>query len=573
MKLRSYQSGASNSVFTEWESGIVSTLGVLPTGGGKTIVFADIIRRSFPRRTMVIAHRQELIFQARDKIRSTTGLSVDIEMGDYRSNENCRNGALFTGSGRASVVVSTVQTHTAGGDGGGRMGKFNPNDFGLLVIDEAHHAISASYRKVIDYYRTNPNLKVLGVTATPDRGDEEALGQVFESVAFDYELRDLIKDGWLVPIRQHEVTIDGLDYSGIRTTAGDLNGADLAAVMESEKNLHGIASASIASIGDRRALVFTASVAHAKSLSEIFNRHRPGCSSWVCGATDKDDRKMILAEFQRGKIQVVCNCSVLTEGFDDPGVEVVVMARPTKSRALYAQMLGRATRPHESIAHTLNDAENRPALIAASAKPHCLVIDFVGNSGRHKLITPADILGGKVSDKILEAVAIRARNAGKPVDTQELIDDEEAQEAEREKRRLEEEARRARLTAKASFKSREVDPFDILQITPVASRGWDKGKTLTEKQANFLRKQGLDPSKMEYSKARQLIGAMMDRFSAHLCTLGQAKVLKKYGIDTNISFDLASKTIDAIAKNGWRKPAVLPSEQPAPTPVEDSVPF
>lgn len=572
MRLRPYQSGASNSVFAEWESGIVSTLGVMPTGSGKTVCFADIIRRAFPRRAMVIAHRQELIFQARDKIRATTGLSVDVEMGEHRSAENCQNGRLFGGSGRAHVVVSTVQTHTAGGDGMGRMGKFNPMDFGLLVIDEAHHAISASYRRVIDYYRTNPNLKVLGVTATPDRGDEEALGQVFESVAFDYELRDLIHDGWLVPIQQHEITIDGLDYSSIRTTAGDLNGSDLATVMENEKNLHGIASASIESIGDKRSLVFTSSVAHAQKLSEIFNRHRVGCSSWVCGATPKDERAAILADFKRGKLQAVCNCAVLTEGFDDPGVEVVIMARPTKSRALYAQMLGRATRPHDSIAHTLNDADDRPALIASSPKPSCTVIDFVGNSGKHKLITPADILGGKVNDRVIEAVMLRARKAGKPVNTQELIEEEEAREIEREQRRLEEEARRSRLTVKASFKSQSVDPFDILQLKPVASRGWDKGKTLTEKQSNFLRKAGINPDTMEYGKARQLINAMMDRFTNHLCTLGQAKVLRKFGCDTNISFDLASKTIDAIAKNGWRKPSVMPTEA-APVSVNDNVPF
>ena len=190
------------------------------------------IRRVFPRRALVLAHREELVFQARDKIQRVTGLSADVEMGEYRAE-----GGLFE---QARVVVSTIQTQCSGGDGGGRMAKFDPQRFGVLIIDEAHHATSPSYRRVIDYYRTNPALKILGVTATPDRADEEALGQVFQSVAFDYEVLDAIHDGWLVPIEQQLVHVQGLDYSSIRTTAGDLNGGDLAAVLEAESRACGM---------------------------------------------------------------------------------------------------------------------------------------------------------------------------------------------------------------------------------------------------------------------------------------------------------------------------------------------
>ena len=319
MKLRSYQSAASDAIFKEWQEND-STLVVMPTGGGKTVLFADVIRRVFPRRALVIAHREELIFQARDKIQRVTGLSADVEMGEYRAD-----GGLFE---QARVVVSTIQTQCSGGDGGGRMSKFDPQRFGVLIIDEAHHATSPSYRRVIDYYRTNPALKVLGVTATPDRADEEALGQVFQSVAFDYEVLDAIHDGWLVPIEQQMVHVEGLDYSSIRTTAGDLNGGDLAAVLEAEKNLQQMASASLAIIGARRALVFTASVKAAELTAEIFNRHRPNMAAWVCGKTEREERRRVLADFASGKVQVVCNCGVLTEGFDDPGVEVVIMGRP-----------------------------------------------------------------------------------------------------------------------------------------------------------------------------------------------------------------------------------------------------
>ena len=139
MNLRPYQADASDAIFKEWQEND-STLVVMPTGGGKTILFADVIRRVFPRRALMIGHREEFIFQMRDKIQRVTGLSADVEMGEYRAE-----GGLF---GAARVVVSTLQTQCSGGDGGGRMSKFDPQRFGVLIIDEAHHATSASYRRV-----------------------------------------------------------------------------------------------------------------------------------------------------------------------------------------------------------------------------------------------------------------------------------------------------------------------------------------------------------------------------------------------------------------------------------------
>ena len=543
MKLRPYQSAAAEAIFKEWQEND-STLVVMPTGGGKTILFADVIRRVFPRRALVLAHREELIFQAKDKIQRVTGLSTDVEMGDYRAD-----GGLFE---QARVVVSTIQTQCSGGDGGGRMAKFDPQRFGLLIIDEAHHATSPSYRRVIDYYRTNPALKVLGVTATPDRADEEALGQVFQSVAFDYEVHDAINDGWLVPVEQQMVHVHGLDYSSIRTTAGDLNGGDLAAVMEAEKNLQQMASASLSIIGQRRALVFTASVKAAELTAEIFNRHRPNMAAWVCGKTDKEERRTTLADFAAGKIQVVCNCGVLTEGFDDPGVEVVIMGRPTKSRSLYSQMVGRSTRPLPGVVDGPDTAEARKVAIAASAKPSCLVVDFVGNAGKHKLVTSADILGGKVSEEAMELAVARAIKAGGPVKMAEALDEAEAEL--REQARLAEVARRARLTASARFTTQAVDPFDILHLEPVKSRGWDNVKSLTEKQRSLLAKSGINPDNVTFAQGKQLIGEILRRWDGDLCSFKQAKVLKKYGYPTDVGFGEASRLIDALAKNGWVRP-------------------
>src|SRR5512142_227868 len=540
MILRPYQSAASDAIFKEWQEND-STLVVMPTGGGKTVLFADTIRRMFPRRALVIAHREELIFQARDKIERVTGLKADVEMGEYRAE-----GGLF---GVARVVVSTIQTQCSGGDGGGRMAKFDPSQFGLLIIDEAHHATSPSYRRVIEYYQSNPALKVLGVTATPDRADEEALGQVFQSVAFDYEVLDAIHDGWLVPIEQQMVHVEGLDYSSIRTTAGDLNGGDLAAVMEAERNLQPMASASVAIIRARRALVFTASVKAAEMTAEIFNRHRPEMAAWVCGKTEREERRRVLADFAAGKVQVVCNCGVLTEGFDDPGVEVVIMGRPTKSRALYSQMVGRSTRPLPGVVDGPETPEARKAAIAGSAKPSCLVVDFVGNAGRHKLITSADILGGKVSEEALERAVKRVRAAGGPVNMTEALDEAEAEL--REQRRLAEAARRANLVAKARFTTQTVDPFDVLALEPARARGWDQGRQLSEKQRSLLAKQGINPDRVSFAEGRQLIAEIFRRWDGKLCSFKQAKVLRKYGYATDVSFAEASATIDALAKNKW----------------------
>lgn len=572
MLLRNYQLDARNSTLRLRNEGARSALGVLPTGCGKTIVFASLIKRFYPARSMIIAHRQELIWQAKEKIQRVTGFHVDVEMGEMKTNEN----GLFIR--RAPVIVSTMQTHSSGGDGAGRIAKFDPSEFGLLVIDEAHHATSPSYRRIINYYRTNPNLFVLGVTATPDRSDEEALGQVFDEVAFDYEIGDAIRDGWLVPVEQEFINVHSLDFSAVRTTAGDLNGKDLANVMESEKNLYGIAHPTMDIVGnDKRGIGFASSVLQAKRLSELFNRHKPNSSAFVCASTPKEERARIIKDFANGVIRFIWNCNVFTEGFDDSGVDIISMGRPTKSRSLYAQMVGRGTRPHESIAHSLNHCPNailRRGLIKRSVKPTCLVIDFVGNSGKHKLITTADILGGKYPDEIVEAAVNFSRKVGGRVNTMEILEEEERRAEEARKRREAEEARRANVRVKATYTRRAVNPFDILDIKPMRKRGWDDKKTLSEKQRAFLRKFNFDPDAMEYGQARHMISVLMDRLDKGKCSFAQIGLLVKHGypksVVTEWSVAQASAAIDAIAKNGWKRPANVSFAQPAPAPVESA---
>ena len=547
MKARDYQHKAALAVIEQWRE-VRSTLVVMPTATGKTVLFADIIRRCFPKRALVLAHREELVFQARDKIHRVTGYDVEVEMAGLRANMNGIHG-------RTHVVVSTIQTQTAGGDGGGRMGKFDPKDFGLLILDECHRATAKTFKRAIAYYSQNPNLKILGVTATPDRTDEEALGQVFDTVAFDYEILDAINDGWIVPVEQQVVEIDGLDFSSVRTTAGDLNGADLAAVMEAEKNLQGIADATIKIAGNRSCLVFAATVQQAEQLAEIFNRHRANSAGWICGKTPKEDRRRILGEFETESLQYMVNVGVLTEGYDNCNIRLIVMGTATKSRSRYAQMAGRAMRPLDEIVAALNaapNAEARRAIIAACKKPTCCILDFAGNAGRHKLMTTADILGGNVSDEAVELAATMARKAGKPMRMDETLEAAEEELKKREERRQADAARRARLVAKAQFSVQNVDPFNAFHISPQKERGWDSGRTLSEKQRTLIVKHypGVNVDQLPYAQGKQLLNELFRRWDQKLCTFKQARILAKRGYDTkNMTMAEAGKILDGLFGN------------------------
>jgi superfamily II DNA or RNA helicase len=554
--LRDYQESACDAVLSDWRDGSDSALVVIPTGGGKTVIISAVCKRIFPRRVMVIAHREELIWQAAEKITRFAGLKCDVEMGEHKT----QNDSFLLG--RAQVIVSTIQTQMAGGDGMGRKGKFDPTQFGALVIDEAHHATADSYRKLIAYYRSNPDLKVVGFTATPDRTDEAAMGQVFDTVAFDYEMLDAIHDGWLVFPNQQFVSCADLDLSNIRTTAGDLNGAELSRILEAEKPLHQMIVPAIEIIGNRRGIVFTQSVRQAEQSAEIFNRHRPGMAAFVCGKTDKTERRQMLAAFAAGKIQVMVNCGVLTEGFDDAGVEVIVMARPTKSRALYSQMIGRACRPLPGLVDGLGGADERKAAIASSGKPNALILDFVGNSGKHKLVSTADILGGKVSEIAVSRALAKAKQSSKPTNMAELIDEEELQLQDELKNM--ELRRRARLVGTLSYTATEVNPFDTFGIRPIAKRDWDNGKTISEKMRGVLEKAKIpNIDKLSYGEAGQLVKEVFRRWENKLCTFKQAKWLKDKGYDSNVSFEQASATMSAWAENGWKRPDSIPQVQAA----------
>ena len=547
MRLRNFQRQAVDSVFSEWQDAL-STLIVSPTGSGKTAIASFIIKRAFPRKAMFIVHREELAMQAQKTIERITGFHVEIEMGERRVDfTRTLMGQL------PQVVVASVQTLTAGGDGKlSRLLKFDPQMFGILMIDEAHHCTSNSYRRIVSHFQQNESLRMVGFTATPDRADEAALGQVFETVAMDYEIMDAIRDGWLVPVEQQMVQVGSLDFSGIHTVAGDLNGGELADVMEQERNLHGVASPSLEIIGKRRALLFAASVKQSMQLCEIFNRHPGTTAAHVDGGTDKLIRSDIFRKFSAGEVQILCNVGIATEGWDDgahdgQGVQVVIMARPTKSRALYAQCVGRALRPLPGMVDQHEQPEARRAAITSSAKPAALVVDFVGNAGRHKLISSADILGGKNSEEaVTRAKAKAAKEKTNMGDALAEADAEIAAEKEAA-------AKRAALIGRAKYTTTSISPFDVFGLTPMQPRQWDAHKQLSEKQQALLQRQGVDPMSMSYTEGKQLISEMVRRWDSGLCSLKQAKLLKRHGLDPNVTREEASRQIDEIARTHWRK--------------------
>jgi len=267
-----------------------------------------------------------------------------------------------------------------------------------------------------------------------------------------------------------------------------------------------------------------------------------------------------MAAFHKGTLQVLCNVGCITEGVDVPAAEIVVMARPTKSRSLYAQMAGRILRPLPNLVDHLATSDERKGAIAESVKPSALIIDFVGNSGRHKLITSADILGGNVSEAAIELTVRKARESGAPVRMDEELEECEEElyrlKLEREERQRQLEARKSHLVAKVKYQAQRIDPFRAFGILPARERGWDIGKSLSLKQRAVLLKIGIDPDSMPYAHARQILNEQFRRWKNKLCTMKQANVLKKFGYETkDMSMKDASVLLDQLAKNNWRKVA------------------
>lgn len=543
MELRDYQNEAIEGLKLSLRNN-KSALIVMPTGTGKTVVFAKAVELA-RKRALVIAHRDILVHQAADKITTVTGVRPSIEMADLESDER----SFFR---RSKVVVASVQTLNSG-NYKRRMERFKPSDFSLLVVDEAHHACAPSYRRILDRFM-DQGCKVVGVSATPDRADELALGQVFDTVAYKYEMVDAIDDGWLVPLDVHRVYVKSLDFSLCKNVGGDFNQGDLGAVMEEEKNLHGVVVPTMEITGNKKTVIFATRVAHAERMAEIINRSKPGSAATIDGKMAKDLRDKILRDYRSGAIQYLVNVGIATEGFDVPDIACVVMARPTQSRALYAQCCGRGTRPLEGILEGVHDPVARQQAIATSAKPRLMVIDFVGNAGRHSLMCAKDVLGGR---------HIEFTDHGDPI----VIDDElpkgrEYEDLEEEDPGIDYESmtqeeiaqmqnKRNTIRAKVGYELKTTDPFQLLSIKSKRFSQWYK-RRLTDRQLASVRRAGIEPDSYDPAKQCAIFDNLMKRRKNDLCTYKQVKLLNKFGVDaTNLSFRQASDQIDrAINKKG-----------------------
>lgn len=515
MELRPYQQEAREAIFEQWDGGVLKTLLVLPTGCGKTIVFAkvteDCVRRG--DRVLILAHRGELLEQAADKIRQSTGLGCAVE----KAEETCM-GSWFR------VVVGSVQTMMREK----RLGQFPEDYFQTIIIDEAHHCISDSYQKILNHFSS---AKILGVTATPDRGDMRNLGSYFESLSYEYTLPKAIKEGYLSPIKALTIPLK-IDMTGVGVQAGDFKASDISTALD--PYLQGIAQEMEKYCKDKKTVVFLPLVKTSQKFRDLLNAHGFRAAE-VNG--DSQDRSEVLEAFDRGEYNVLCNSMLLTEGWDCPSVDCVVVLRPTKVRSLYCQMVGRGTR-------------------LSPGKDHLLLLDFLWHTERHELCHPASLIcqDEEVAKKMTEHI----EQAGCPVDIEEAektaAEDVVAQREEALAKQLEEmKCRKKKLVDPLQFEM-SIQAEDLSGYVPAF--GWEMGPP-SEKQKATLEKLGILPDQIENAgKAAKILDRLDKRKEEGLTTPKQIRFLEGRGFQHvgTWQFETARKLIDRIAANGWRIP-------------------
>lgn len=511
--LRPYQQAARDKIHAQWEQGRAHTLLVLPTGTGKTIVFASVAADQVRAgdRVLILAHRGELLEQAADKLRRSTGLVSAVE----KAESTCLNSWF-------RVVVGSVQTLQRSA----RLERFPRDYFGTIIIDEAHHAITDGYRRILDYFES---AKVLGVTATPDRGDMRNLGEVFDSLAYEYKLTDAIKEGYLCRIMAQTIPLQ-LDISGVALSGGDYAVGELGTALD--PYLGQIAAEMAQRCAGRKTVVFLPLIKTSQKFRDLLNA-KGFRAAEVNGQSA--DRKEVLADFDAGKYNVLCNSMLLTEGWDCPSVDCVVVLRPTKVRSLYSQMVGRGTR-------------------LSPGKQDLLLLDFLWMTDRHELCRPADLV---CEDR--EVARQMTENLAESGGAQDI--EEAAAQASEDVVAQREEALAKQLAEQRRKKAKLVDPLqyemsiqaeDLSGYVPVF--GWEAGPPSAEQTA-ALEKLGILPDAVESAgKASLLLDRLHKRRDEGLTTPKQIRCLEKYGFAHvgTWSFEQARHMIDRIAAGGWR---------------------
>ncbi len=514
MDLRPYQDEAKTAVQGEWATGVQKTLAVMPTGTGKTIVFCalaeDCVRNG--ERVLILAHRGELLDQAADKLSKSTGLGCAVE----KAEESCL-GSWFR------VVVGSVQSLMREK----RLNQFSQDYFNTIIVDEAHHCISDSYQRVLNYF---DQAKVLGVTATPDRGDMRNLGTYFESLAYEYTLPRAIKDGYLCKIKAQTIPLK-LDLTGVGQQAGDFKTSDLGTALD--PYLHQIADEMTKYCFDRKTVVFLPLIKTSQKFRDILES-KGFRAAEVNG--ESEDRAEVLKDFEDGKYDVLCNSMLLTEGWDCPSVDCIVVLRPTKIRSLYCQMVGRGTRLFDG-------------------KDHLLLLDFLWHTERHELCHPAHLICE--SPEVAEVMT-------KNMEDGQLVDIEEAEvQASEDAVQAREEALANQLREMRNRKRKLVDPLQFemsIQAEDLAGYvptfGYQMGPP-SDKQKATLEKLGIFPEEIESAgKAELLLNKLSARRIEGLTTPKQIRFLESRGFNHvgQWQFEHAKKLIDRIAGNSWRIP-------------------
>ena len=359
---RPYQLEAIDASLDRRAVGITRQLICLPTGTGKTVLFA-LLAKQLNVKTFILAHREELLTQASDKIKM---IWPEADIGIFKADVDESN---------SQIVVASIQTACRDK----RLERLKQHEFGLLIVDECHHAAADSYMKVIKelgFCNDNPNKLLLGVTATIKRGDGMGLSSVFQEIVFERSISTMIRAGYLVNlVGKSIITKTSLDGVGVRE--GDYIASELSKVVNTpSRNQLIIDNFKLFASDRKKTIVFCADVEHACCFADTIKKEGITAKA-IYGAMETDERKQVLADFACGKIQVLTNCMILTEGFDQPDIDCVIMARPTKSKSLYIQMIGRGTRTFPM-------------------KKDCLILDFFDNSSRNDLANYKNCLDGIV---------------------------------------------------------------------------------------------------------------------------------------------------------------------------------
>ena len=529
MTLRPYQEQAVQAVEEAFRE-VSSCLIVLATGCGKTIIFSHLAAREVKRggRVLILAHRGELLQQAIDKLRTSTGIVAGLEKAEETSDVNYDEPPY-------TVVVGSVQSMKSPK----RLARFSPDEFSLIVIDECHHALTDTYRAVIAHF---PDAHLLGVTATPDRGDLRSLGEVFEKIAFEYSIVQAIQDGYLCPIRAQTVPLQ-IDLSGVAKQGGDYQLAGLGSALE--PYLRQICHEIKERCRDRKTIVFTPLIATSLKMLALLGEAGVAEVREVNGSSK--DRAEVLAWFSSAAPGcVLLNSMLLTEGFDEPTCDCICVLRATKVRALFTQMVGRGTR-------------------LAEGKRNLLLLDFLWLTQSHDLCRPACLI---TDDEEVASVITEKQEKGHgemEISADALADAESETVQKREKalaERLEKMRRRKAGLVDPLQYAYSVDDVNLTNYQPRTDR--DAGNP-TMQQLDQLEKLGFG-APATFGEAELLIKQHDARRAAGLSTPKQIRFLERMGFRNVAKWtkEQAQKIVQRIRVCNWRIPAGINPETYVP---------